>query len=114
MSVPVVSPRFAAWLLKASALVCLACLMFAPCASAGTIKILFSPKPGEGAHAWGTPVLDSAGHLYGTFQEGGGECDYFGAGCGSVFEIALQPNGTWKPLILHRFSGTDGYLIYAG
>jgi uncharacterized repeat protein (TIGR03803 family) len=114
MSSPFVSPRFAAWLFKASALVCLACL-FAPCSSAGTIKILFSPKPGEGAHAWGTPVLDSAGNLYGTFQQGGAKCVDFGKGCGSVFQLVPQPNGTWTPQIIYRFAGgTEGYLIYAG
>jgi uncharacterized repeat protein (TIGR03803 family) len=115
MPIPVVSPRFAASLFKTCAVVCLSCLLFAPTASATTVRILFSPKPSQGAHLWGNLVFDSIGNLYGTAQQGGGKCIAFRKGCGSVFQLAPRLDGTWAPTILHHFiGGTDGYLIYAG
>lgn len=109
------SLRLTALIVRACAFVCLSCLVFAPNSSATTVKILFSPKPGQGAHLWSGLTFDSAGNLYGTAQEGGAKCVDFPKGCGSVFELKPQPNGSWKPEILHYFlGGTDGYLIYAG
>src|SRR5271154_3630033 len=118
MPAPFVSPRFAAsffrvWF-KACALVFVSCLLSVPAFAGSTVKILFSPKPIQGAHLWGNLVFDSAGNLYGTAQEGGGKCTAFHKGCGTVFELTPEPGGTWTPQILHRFLGTDGYLIYAG
>ncbi len=51
-------------------------------------------------------VMDSAGNLYGTANEGGasGNCP---SGCGVVFEL-LNSAGKWTYKILHSFSSTDG------
>ena len=49
-------------------------------------------------------VKDRHGNLYGTTSSGGvGQC--FGFGCGTVFELAQQPDGTYVKNILHTFAG---------
>ncbi len=109
------SPRLAASMFKACAIIGLSCLLFAPVSSGTTVKILFSPKPSQGAHLWGGLTFDRAGNLYGTAQEGGIKCTAFYKGCGTVFELTPQPSGAWTHQLIHQFvGGTDGYLIYAG
>jgi uncharacterized repeat protein (TIGR03803 family) len=51
-------------------------------------------------------VVDSAGNLYGTANQGGvtAKCP---SGCGVVFEL-LKSNGQWTYKVLHTFSGSDG------
>ena len=56
-------------------------------------------------------VLDSKGNLYSTTPLGGqiGALYCGSAGCGVVYELSPQANGTWKETILHSFTGTiDG------
>jgi uncharacterized repeat protein (TIGR03803 family) len=59
----------------------------------------------DGAFPYAALIVDKAGNLYGTTDEGGGKsCG--GDGCGIVFKIA--PDGT--ETVLHRFrGGSDGY-----
>jgi uncharacterized repeat protein (TIGR03803 family) len=62
-------------------------------------------------------VFDASGNLYGTTQWGGiVSCGPDGrGGCGTVFQLAPQLDGTWKQNVLHRFAGgTDGALVYSG
>jgi uncharacterized repeat protein (TIGR03803 family) len=48
-------------------------------------------------------VLDAAGNLYGTTEEGGAD------GLGTVFELTPNQNGTWTENVLHSFAGgSDG------
>jgi uncharacterized repeat protein (TIGR03803 family) len=52
-------------------------------------------------------VFDKAGNLYGTaatFEE----CKVGGNGCGLVFKLTPQKNGTWKYSLVHLFRGPDG------
>jgi uncharacterized repeat protein (TIGR03803 family) len=52
-------------------------------------------------------VFDKAGSLYGTaytFEP----CTGGGSGCGLVFKLAPQKNGTWRYSVVHRFRGPDG------
>jgi uncharacterized repeat protein (TIGR03803 family) len=63
-------------------------------------------------------VLDSAGNLYGTTSNGGGQnslCIYWNQpGCGTVFELTRDVHGKWIELLLHRFTGyQDGALPQA-
>jgi uncharacterized repeat protein (TIGR03803 family) len=54
-------------------------------------------------------VFDSAGNLYGTTSQGGDPCNNPAAGCGVVFKVAPNPDGTWTETVLYRFSGgSDG------
>ena len=53
-------------------------------------------------------IFDAAGNLYGTTNERGIlECGYNG-GCGTVFELTPQGNGTWKKTVLHDFTFREG------
>jgi len=53
----------------------------------------------------GTMVFDQAGNLYGV-NSGGMVCD--GIGCGVVFKMTPQVNGTWRYSVVHKFNGEDG------
>ena len=63
---------------------------------------------GDGTLPYGSPALDSKGNLYGVTYDGGtGQCSDYG--CGTVFDLERQANGTWKEAILHNFTaGSDG------
>jgi uncharacterized repeat protein (TIGR03803 family) len=65
-----------------------------------------SPNCSDGDRAAGsTPILDKAGNLYGTAQEGGlSNCS---VGCGLVFELKHSAAG-WQEAILYAFHGDDG------
>jgi uncharacterized repeat protein (TIGR03803 family) len=59
-------------------------------------------------------VLDAAGNLYGTTQNGGvATCEEYNnvQTCGTVFELSPTAEGRWMEKILHRFNnnGRDGY-----
>jgi len=71
-----------------------------------TVLHFFKGGKSDGGNPPAGLIADSAGNLYGTTEIGGGrESCNFGAGCGTVFEIA--PDGT--ETILHKFKeATDG------
>jgi len=52
-------------------------------------------------------IFDSAGNLYGTTGDGGTSTACY-LGCGVVFKLAPNPDGTWTESVLHSFTGTDG------
>jgi uncharacterized repeat protein (TIGR03803 family) len=49
----------------------------------------------------GGVIFDGAGNLYGTTGLGG-------AGCGVVFKLSPQSDGSWKYALLHTFHQSDG------
>jgi uncharacterized repeat protein (TIGR03803 family) len=49
----------------------------------------------------GGVIFDSSGNLYGTTGLGG-------AGCGVIFKLSPQNDGTWKYALLHTFHQSDG------
>lgn len=52
-------------------------------------------------------VFDAQGDLFGTTSFGGNSCNNFG--CGTVFELVPQSNGTWKESTVYEFAGApDG------
>jgi uncharacterized repeat protein (TIGR03803 family) len=54
-------------------------------------------------------VFDSHGNLYGTAQQGGSNGCLDQNGCGAVFELVPQSDGSWHAEILHIFKGSpDG------
>lgn len=76
---------------------------------AQTYKVLYSFGTGaQGADPWSGVILDNAGNLYGTTDQGGDygtQCTKLG--CGVLFE--LSPAG--KETVLHKFTNTksDGF-----
>ena len=53
-------------------------------------------------------IFDLAGNLYGTTEEGGDLTCNLGYGCGVVFKLKPNPDGTWTEKVLHAFTGADG------
>ena len=49
-------------------------------------------------------TLDAAGNIYGTTLYGGSST----CGCGTVFKLSPNSNGTWTYSVLHTFEGPDG------
>lgn len=53
-------------------------------------------------------VFDQAGNLYGTTMVGGtGDCNSSYGGCGVVFKLTPQRDGSWTESVLHNFCRTD-------
>lgn len=83
--------------------------------SSGAEKVIYSfLGPGtnsDGANPFDAVVQDAAGNLYGTTDFGGTVNDNCSpsAGCGTVFELSPNADGTWTESILYRFQGgADG------
>ena len=68
-------------------------------------SILYSFRSCDsGCRPGGGVTLDAAGNLYGTTIVGGlGLC-----GCGVVYKLSPQGDGTWQYTLLHTFDGFDG------
>lgn len=94
--------------------------------SAGAVFILKRPAQPGGTwtyhtiHAFTDPrqgtsplaglAFDRAGNLYGTTQQGAG-LGCYGSGCGVVFKLSSQANGSWLYSVLYTFTGLgDGSL----
>ncbi len=62
----------------------------------------------DGAYPYGTGVIeDASGNLYGTTSAGGvNSCDT--PGCGTVFKLAPNGDGSYTESVLHSFDYTDG------
>jgi uncharacterized repeat protein (TIGR03803 family) len=78
-------------------------------ATAGTENILYSfQTTARGQYPSGGLISDSEGNLYGTTSAGGA------FDCGTVFEIAHNPQGGWTESVLYDFCRNgglkDGYL----
>lgn len=67
----------------------------------------------DGAYPAGSLAFDSAGRLYGTTSGGPGvACN---GGCGTVFSLTPNSDGTWSQSILYNFEGgSDGIEPVAG
>ena len=64
----------------------------------------------DGTQAFSTLAFDSAGNLYGTTNQGGGGVGgtFCLNGCGTVFKLAPNADGTWTESVIHSFPGTRG------
>ena len=102
-----------------------------PCAPQGATVFRLAPNPdgtwtysslyvftggADGNIANDGLIFDAAGNLYGT-TEGGGDLSACGPGigCGVVFKLKPNPDGTWTESVLHTFGETaDGAQPSAG
>jgi uncharacterized repeat protein (TIGR03803 family) len=64
----------------------------------------------DGGYPYGGVILDKAGNLYGTANEGGLLSNCSSVGCGVVFELSPRSDGAWTETVLHSFNGADGAL----
>ena len=67
----------------------------------------------DGAFPGSGLTADAAGNLYGVVSNGGGHAftctENSGGGCGIVYKLTPQSDGTWKETILYTFlGGADG------
>jgi hypothetical protein len=80
-----------------------------------SMQVLYAFQGGfDGQNSEGVMLLDGAGDLYGTTNQGGGSGCEFGFGCGTVFRLGHK-NGGWQETVLHSFGmGSDGQSPVAG
>jgi uncharacterized repeat protein (TIGR03803 family) len=84
--------------------------------SLGTLNLntIVTFNGANGIAPLGNIVFDSAGNLYGVTQAGGAlKCDG-GDGCGTVYQLSPQGDGTWTQTTLASFTGNNGEFPYAG
>jgi uncharacterized repeat protein (TIGR03803 family) len=87
--------------------------------SAGHYTIIhnFQGPPTDGLEPWGNLVQDAQGNMYGVTMGGGNRRSGIGCndptmqfGCGTIFELSPNADGSWSEVILHNFTGAeDGY-----
>jgi hypothetical protein len=70
--------------------------------------------PPDGQRPTSDLMFDASGNLDGTASQGGSlekPCATSASpfGCGVVFQLSANPDGTWKETILHTFDGADGF-----
>jgi uncharacterized repeat protein (TIGR03803 family) len=73
---------------------------------------------GGGGYPYGGMIFDRSGNLYGVASGGLGNPQQCGgsSGCGVVFELSPQANGTWNEQLIYSFqpNGTDGIIPNGG
>ena len=83
--------------------------LFGPTAWGQTFKILHSfGDSGDGLYPVAGQVFDTQGNLYGVTSEGPSGAECFGFGCGTVYQLTPNPNGTWTETLIFAFNGSDG------
>ncbi len=75
--------------------------------------MLHSFNGSDGAYPAAGLIFDAAGNLYGTTYSGG-QLLCGGSGCGVVFKLAPNQDGSWTESVLHSFNGSDGCATLAG
>jgi uncharacterized repeat protein (TIGR03803 family) len=84
-------------------------------ASTETVLYSFTGGSDGGNPQYGTLARDSSGNLVGTTEFGGGGTGCGGLGCGTVFELMPNSDGSWNETVLYTFQGTgDGAYPTAG
>jgi uncharacterized repeat protein (TIGR03803 family) len=87
--------------------------------TAGNFGVLHTFDVSDGAYP-GPLLLDQAGNLYGATGAGGNNYECGSTGCGTVFELSPNQNGTWTETVLYSFcslnecadgEGGGGFLV---
>jgi uncharacterized repeat protein (TIGR03803 family) len=78
----------------------------------GNETVLHTFEGSDGDDPDSVLLFDSKGNLYGTTGYGGSSLGCGNTGCGTVFELSPQSDGTWKETVLYAFCSlsncTDG------
>jgi len=86
--------------------------------TSGNKTVLYNFQGGSYGSGQSLLVADAAGNFYGTTQQGGNMACNGGYGCGVVYELSPQSNGTWAETVLYTFCSltncTDGNRPEAG
>jgi hypothetical protein len=71
---------------------------------------------GAGANPASDLVFDTNGNMYGTTLSGGIASCFLGTGCGTVFELIKQSDGSWTGSTIYEFTGppNDGEIPSSG
>jgi uncharacterized repeat protein (TIGR03803 family) len=77
-------------------------------------ETLHSFAGGGGEVPYSSLILDQGRNLYGTTIWGGDLSDCNGNGCGVVFKLAPNADGSWKETVLHAFHDHPGARPYSG
>jgi uncharacterized repeat protein (TIGR03803 family) len=71
--------------------------------TAGNETVLHTFGGADGANPSSTLIFDSQGNLYGTTQNGGSSEGCGFSGCGTIFELSPQQDGSWTEGVLYSF-----------
>jgi len=74
-----------------------------------TVLYSFTGVPDGFVPAFGGMVFDESGNLYGTTHYGGNVSTNCTNGCGTVFELEANPDGSWTESVLYRFDEPNGW-----
>ena len=78
-------------------------------------QVLYAFQGGsDGLYPSGNLVLDAAGNLYGTTVYGGDYTRCTDYGCGTVFELSPNGDGTWTESIVYDFSASSDGIFPSG
>jgi uncharacterized repeat protein (TIGR03803 family) len=73
---------------------------------AGVLTVLHAFSGGDGAYPSSVLIFDAAGNLYGTTYAGGSS-QVCNGGCGTVFELSPDQNGSWTESVLYSFCSVE-------
>lgn len=69
----------------------------------------------DGFDPFGGPIFDSKGNMYGVTYSGGVLTDLCPSGCGTVYKLSPNQDGTWTESVIHSFiDSVDGMAPNAG
>jgi len=75
--------------------------------TAGSLLVLHTFQGSDGSQPDSVLLFDKSGNLYGTTYAGGSS-DVCEGGCGTVFKLTPNGNGTWTESVLYSFCSLDG------
>jgi uncharacterized repeat protein (TIGR03803 family) len=86
-----------------SAATLLMCMAATDAGAQSQYQVLYRFSGGsDGSGPAASVINDGSGNLYGTTQYGGDP------GCGTVFSLMPNPDGTWTENVIHTFESSDG------
>ncbi|MGA9308280.1 MAG: choice-of-anchor tandem repeat GloVer-containing protein [Candidatus Sulfotelmatobacter sp.] len=79
-----------------------------PASSGWSYTVLHTFTGPDGGTPFAGLIFDAAGSLYGTTVDGGIGTAACPGGCGVVFKLTPNADGSWTESVLHIFVGSDG------